>query len=120
MDLRESIPEGWRTRSPGRERASRDRVAHRREPTIREGIRLAGLLARGNVRRDVRVVQAGGVRPRSIPVLRARPPRFLGLHADAGPSRGRRTSDDAAGAAPPPGTCLPETQRNPFPAAPPA
>src|SRR5881397_1781162 len=51
-----------------------------REPAVREGIRLAGLLARGNVRRDVRVVQARRMRPRSIAVLRARSPRFLGLH----------------------------------------
>src|SRR2546422_6424603 len=55
--------------------------------------------------------------PRSVPVIRPRPPRFLGLHADAGPSRGRRTSDDAAGAAALPGPWLAHLGRNPFRAA---
>src|SRR5437867_4417679 len=69
------------------------------ERKLRGGVRFAGRLAGRNLRRDVRAVQASRMRPRSVPVLRTRPPRFLGLHADAVPGRGRRTPNDAAGAA---------------------
>src|SRR5207245_2736096 len=99
MQLPQLNPEGRGKRAPRRGRKGRDSAAHRLEPTLREGVRFAGLLAGRNLRRDVRVVQASRMRPRSVPVLRTRPPRFLGLHADAGPGRGRRTPNDTAGAA---------------------
>src|SRR2546425_6391347 len=54
------------------------------------------------------------MRPRTIPVIRPRPPRFLGLHADAGSGRGRRTPDDAAGAAALQNLCRANLQRTPF------
>src|SRR5438094_10421659 len=101
-------------RAPRQRCAGGDPVARRRERAIRQGIRPARIRPRGNVRRDLCAVQTNGMRTRPIPLVRARPPRFLGLHADAGSGGGRRAPHDPPGAAAFQGLGRANVQRTPL------
>ena len=107
-------PESRGERAPRQRCAGGDPVARRRERAIRQGIRPARIRPRGNVRRDLCAVQTNGMRTRPIPLVRARPPRFLGLHADAGSGGGRRAPHDPPGAAAFQGLGRANVQRTPL------